>query len=219
MDLRKIDWLNHFIAFASSVIGIFIAFQLDDWQERRSKREEMNTTLKAIKEEIEGNLFVFHENDSALGALVDFYDFYIANQHDGGLLFSNKDLLEAQTKFPGRLNGPKVIQKVNDTLAIYQFKFTVDVAPASGISTGNWEAAITSGILANLDHDRTVLLTQIYDWTTKDLGYSEDELYATRLGFKEFEDVDQILEHYRMIVKVSRFKHAEMKRYYNKVKW
>jgi hypothetical protein len=219
MESRKIEWLNHSIAFASSVVGIFIAFQLDDWQERRSKQEEVALTLKAIRAEIEGNLAVYRMNDSTLGAFIEFVDFHNANTHDGGLLLSRKELTDAMIRFPGRLDDARVIRKLNDTLAVYRVQVNINVAPTSGISTGNWEAAAASGILAHLDHDRTVLLTQVYEWTTKDLGYSDDELYGSLISFKDFDNTDQILEHYRMIVKVSRMKYTQMRSYYDRIEW
>jgi hypothetical protein len=217
MDMKKIDWLNHTIAFASSVIGIFIAFQLDDWQERTSRREEMEVTLKAIKAEIETNLYLYHENDSILGLFVEYFDFCDANSHDGGLLLSKKDLADALNRFPGRFDDAKLIRKINDSLALYDVIRKVDVIPASGISTANWEAATASGILAQLDHNRAVLLTQVYEWTTKNLGYSDDQLYGTLISQSyNFKD---LTKSYQLIARVSEIRYQQMRQYYEKIEW
>ena len=53
--MKKIDWLNHFVAFASSLLGILIAFQLDNWRESRGENEKMQIALQGIKKEIENN--------------------------------------------------------------------------------------------------------------------------------------------------------------------
>jgi len=37
--IDKIDWLNHMIAFLSALLGIVIAFQLEDFQEDQKAQE------------------------------------------------------------------------------------------------------------------------------------------------------------------------------------
>ena len=53
--LSNIDWSNHIVAFFSALLGILIAFQLQDYQDDQKEEEELQITLEAIKKEIENN--------------------------------------------------------------------------------------------------------------------------------------------------------------------
>lgn len=41
----KIDWVNHLIAFLSALLGILIAFQLEDYQEKQQEKEKLQIAL------------------------------------------------------------------------------------------------------------------------------------------------------------------------------
>jgi hypothetical protein len=219
MNLKNIDWLNHSIAFGASVIGIFIAFQLDDWQERSSRREDLEVALRGIKMEIESNLNVYQKNDSLLQKYLDYADFYVGHGKNGMLRCSRRELEKARKVNPERFAGIQFIKQVNDTISLYSADFYVDIVPFSGITTGNWEAAKSSGVLAYLDHERITQLSQVYDWTTKKLGVSDEELANNFITLQKFGDVDKILGDYRLIMEASRMKHRRMREYYEKIKW
>jgi len=59
---NKIDWLNHGIAFLAALLGILIAFQLDDYQEDQQRKKELQITLSSIKKEIESNRRIYRFN-------------------------------------------------------------------------------------------------------------------------------------------------------------
>jgi hypothetical protein len=216
MDSKKIDWLNHAIAFAASVIGIFIAFQLDDWQEQRSRRAQLETTLKGIKAEIEGNLAIYHENDSLLQQFVSYADFYDRHFDNGALLCTDRALQDARRINPERFGDLKYVGKVNDTTKRYEMTFTFDFLPTSGISTANWDNARSSGILVHVDHDRVVLLTRVYEWTSKKLGISDEELENNLFAFH---NVEQLRHDYRLISRSYGVKYRHVKQYYEQIKW
>jgi hypothetical protein len=219
MDSKKIDWLNHAIAFGASVIGIFIAFQLDDWQERRSRSEDVEVALAGIKAEVESNLAAYQKNDSILQQFFHYSDFFMKHLNEGTLLCSESDLDEARRINPERLSHLRLVARVSDTVSRYALIFNVDVVPFVEITTGNWEAAKSSGVLGYLDHERVALLSQVYEWTMKRVGVSDEEFTNYLIAEKEFEDVDRILRDYKLIMKASRVKHKNMKLYYDRIKW
>ncbi|MEM8891079.1 MAG: hypothetical protein AAGD28_24085, partial [Bacteroidota bacterium] len=52
---RKIDWLNHALEFMVVLIGILIAFQLNECSENSSKRKLISNHLVQIEAECQGN--------------------------------------------------------------------------------------------------------------------------------------------------------------------
>ena len=73
--LNNIDWSNHIVAFFSALLGILIAFQLQDYQDDQKEEEELQITLEAIKKEIENNQNIYRTN---IKTLTDFLDVYEA---------------------------------------------------------------------------------------------------------------------------------------------
>lgn len=47
--MSKIDWRNHFVAFLSALLGIFIAFQLENWREGRIERERVSYCCQVFR--------------------------------------------------------------------------------------------------------------------------------------------------------------------------
>lgn len=54
--MKKINWTNHFIEFATVVFGIILAFSLNSWNEDRKDKELAKQYLEGIKAEVEDNL-------------------------------------------------------------------------------------------------------------------------------------------------------------------
>jgi hypothetical protein len=219
MDLKNIDWLNHSIAFAASVVGIFIAFQLDDWQERRSRNEQLQITMRGIKGEIEGNLAIYYENDSLLHQFISYVDFRRQHLDNGTLLCTDRDLGEARRLNPVRLHDLKILTKVNDTIKRYEAPLVFDFLPNSGISTANWDAARSTGVLVNIDHDRAVLLTQVYEWTNKRLGISDEELQNSLFSLGELKTTEQVLHDYDLMMRSYDIKYRKVRMTYDQIKW
>lgn len=53
--MKKINWVDHLIAFVVVVIGIFIAFQLNSYSESVRQRKTIRNHLANIKEETKSN--------------------------------------------------------------------------------------------------------------------------------------------------------------------
>ncbi len=50
-----IDWHNHTITFISTIIGILIAFQLEDWRENREEQVKIDKAEVSLFNELERN--------------------------------------------------------------------------------------------------------------------------------------------------------------------
>lgn len=222
MKKIKIDWPNHFIAFISSLLGILIAFQLQDWQEKRNENEKIEITLRSIKREIESDLKIYKTNADTIGQWLDYCNFIFDHQNRGvrGMLATEKRFISFQAKNQNRKEYIKFIKKYNDSLNLYDFTLQLDVAPKSGLSTNNWEAAKSSGVLNNIDHSRMAVLTEIYYWINIDLGNSDSDFIKLQIKKRDnFDDLGEIMEIYRKIAAVSQLKKKKIEENYNKINW
>lgn len=219
-SILKIDWQNHFVAFISTLLGIFIAFQLDDWNEEIKQKREIKLTLDAIKKEIEANMEIFNAN-AALSEFVDYIEF-VRNRTNakGEFVVSKSELKPYKKKFPEKFDRLKLLRVTSDTLLVYQSNFTIDIIPKLGISTNNWEAAKASGVLNLIDHSQVAVLTAIYDWTDKDLGFNESEFYKRNLiKENEITDLIEMTKDYSKVARVSEYKLRMIKNAYESIVW
>jgi hypothetical protein len=130
------------------------------------------------------------------------------------------ELENARRINPERLADAQLIKRINDSVSQYKVTFYLDVLPIlGGISTGNWEAARFSGVLAYLDHERITQLSQVYDWTTKRVGVTDEEFAKNLVTLSKYDNVDKLLDDFRLIMKASEMKHSNMKRHYEQIKW
>ncbi|MEO1259785.1 MAG: hypothetical protein AAFZ15_13415 [Bacteroidota bacterium] len=53
--MKKIDWTNHIIEFITVVIGIGLAFALNNWNENKKEIKQADLFLQSIEEEIKIN--------------------------------------------------------------------------------------------------------------------------------------------------------------------
>src|SRR5689334_2332389 len=103
MKTSKVDWLNHLIAFVSALLGIFIAFQLDDWQERRSQQEKVRISLEAIRKEIDGNLEIYKSNIDSLSPFMDHIEFAMEHRSSDGLRATDREVRTLELKHGKKL--------------------------------------------------------------------------------------------------------------------
>ena len=175
----KIDWINHAVGFFSALFGIYIAFRLENYRDDIKEKEKANVVKLVLKKEIEENLRIYKTNADSLSNWLEYQDF-IEKKNDqtkGGLVIGAIEYSEITKRQPRRFAHLKEIKSINDTLKVYDFDLKIDVAPVIGISSSNWKTAVASGILNSMDYELTTKLSRIYDWTDKDIGTSESELF------------------------------------------
>lgn len=201
--LKNIDWLNHSISFFSALMGIFIAFQLQDYQDDVQEQEKLKITLEAIKQEVAKNQLIYKNNAEFLTDFLVYINL-MKNAEPGGNVKVNKAWFEKMNnQAPARFKIWKLIEELNDSTLVFQVppnEFVIDILPQTGISTNSWQAGLYSGILNRLDHTRLEKLTYVYDWISKDMGVNESEFYEKQL-YGEFSDITNLLEYYNRVAK------------------
>ena len=182
---RGIDWLNHAISFLSALIGIFIAFQLEDYKDSRRENEELKVTLAAVKSEIENNMAIYQSNIDSLSGWLEYYAVCKTVNDKGEIRVSRSVFDKMKSIAPKRFTTWTLKHIENDTMMIYNTgdaSFVIDVDPKMSVSTSSWQAGLYSGALNRVDHDRLTKLNQIYDWTSKDIGLNEKDFYSNILS-------------------------------------
>ena len=58
--MKKINWLNHGIELMVVIIGISIAFMLNNWRDSRKAREQEREYLENILEDLEDDIYQFN---------------------------------------------------------------------------------------------------------------------------------------------------------------
>jgi len=218
---NKIDWLNHGIAFLAALLGILVAFQLEDYQENRQGKEELKITLNAIKAELDNNRLIYKSNVDRLSEFLTYMNLIGQNLENGEIRIRKEVYEKMKPKFPARFAEWELVKEVNDSLLIFtKTVFLIDVVPETGISTSSWQAGIYSGVLNRLNHDKLAKLTNIYEWIQKDMGIDEASFYDNVLvATSEYMDHDQMIQDYGQIVKIQKFKLAMVNMNYDKIEW
>lgn len=217
----KIGWINHLIGFVSVLLGIFIAFQLNNWQQNASQRKNINTALRSIKQEVENNMAIYLKNKEELSHWLEYVsELQSSMDANGNLVIGEKALNNFMEKNPNRFDDLEYIGRYNDSLNIYQTGLKIDIMPESGISTSSWDAANSTGILNSIDFSTVAILTRIYDWTTKEIGINDAEIYNQHfLRENELLDLNTLVRDYNTIVSASRLKYQRIELYYNQMDW
>ena len=157
---NKIDWINHLIAFLSALLGILIAFQLEDYQDKQREKEELQITLTAVKNEVENNIKIYQTNIEQLSAWLDYYDLYALSMRKGDVEVNKFefDILMSNS----RKDSWNQKEMVNDSILVVKAisdLFIIDTAPITGISSSSWQAGLYSGSVNRLSYDNLSKLT------------------------------------------------------------
>jgi hypothetical protein len=224
MNNFRIDWINHSIGFLSALLGIYIAFRLENYREEEKEQEKVRIVKGALKKEIEDNLKIYKTNIDDLSGWLEFKDFYDKKWDDKneGLVIGLNEFSLMSKKQSARFLNAKEIKQINDTLKVFDVAFVVDVAPTTGISTSSWKTALASGILSSMDYSFTTKLSQLYDWTDKNIGTSEEELFENFLGLNKKENavnLTALVTQYRNILRVQTLKYDQINRINSGINW
>ncbi len=205
--MNRIDWRNHFVAFISTLFGIFIAFQLEDWRESRVEKERMKITFQSIKFEIEENLRIYRTNVTQIRDFLEYVDFILSHSKGDKLVMKATDYSFYQSKYPDRFEYVKLIRNLNDSLSEYTSDLRVDFIPLTGISTSNWDAAKSTGVLTLAEPTKVSDLTYIYEWTYKDLGFADSDFFENFVANDEkFTDLGHMISNYKRLADIYEYK-------------
>lgn len=221
MGRRKIDYPNQIISFLGSLVGIFIALQLANWQEEKQEDNRLQQALEAIRSEIKTNLDIYRFNVDSLGHWLEYHDFMMTeeNQKMHGIISTPAALETMKARHPGMLDKVSLIRKLNDSTNLYTLNyFIVSVTPRIGISTNQWEASKVSGVIQKLDQKTMARLTEIYTLITTDFGENELGLTIAVVNGK-MEGMDKVGERYRRIANASKWKSERITYLLKEIGW
>ena len=219
--MNRIDWRNHFVAFISTLFGIFIAFQLEDWRETQAEHERLKVTFQSLKFEIEENIKIYRTNINQIRDFLDYVDFILSHNKGNSKLTINPADYEAyKAKYPDRFEDVKFIRSLNDTLNEYTSSLNVDFIPLTGISTSTWEAAKSTGVLTIAEPARVSDLTYIYEWTYKDLGFTDSDFFEYFISNdKKFTNLDQMIINYKRLADIYEYKLKKIENKFATTTW
>lgn len=222
IDTSQIDWKNHLVAFLSALIGIIIAFELEDYKDRRREEAAREITIDAIRQEVEKNIAIYKANWDTVSLWLKYYDVNRSRNSSGEVRMAKATFDELRSVRRDRTRSWQLLKSDGDTVQvrINPDEFLLDVAPEVGVSTSSWQAAVYSGSLKGLDGHMLTKLNQIYEWTTKDIGLSDREFYQNVIfPASEYTDLDAIVSFYRKLVRHDQMKYQRLKSYYDEIKW
>ena len=216
----RIDWKNHIIAFFSALLGILIAFQLEDYRDDRQEKEKLAVTLYAIKKEIESNRIIYQTNIAKLSDFLEYFELRALTNEKGELKLNRAKFEKMKVKRSDRFRNWILLKQQNDSTSIFDthWEFTIDTAPETGVSTSSWQAGLYEGVLNRLDNNTLSQLTQIYEWIGKDIGLNEREFYENAV-FSDTTKIEPLIHYYKKIVAVYQLKLGMINKYYNQIDW
>ncbi len=166
--LTGIDWRTQIVAFIGTILGIIIAFQLEDRQEQNIKEERLRTAIENLNREIAENLKNLESTKESNETWTGYLNFLIGKRCENQELALMDNELDSLRKiYPIyfkenrqilNLIVKKVIKKDYKLYQICYFNAFKEAA----IVTDNWEAAKQSGVFLTMNPTQILYYTQIY---------------------------------------------------------
>lgn len=176
IKMFKADWNNHLIAFISTIFGIIIAFQLQNWQKEKIENERLQFGIESIKNEIKEDFDMLDKTIKTLEYYNGYTSFiedhlnsdetiicteatwdslrnaYSNNDDQGSNLKLFVDQIFAEINIKRKLNNNSIEVEFLTPISFFIPK----------IHTDSWEAIKFSGLLTSLPYDKLTTLTRLY---------------------------------------------------------
>jgi hypothetical protein len=166
--LNNIDWKGQIVSFVGTVLGIIIAFQLEDRQEQKLKEERVSTAIENLNLEITKNLrtldSISNNNDNWINYLNFLIGKHCENQQ---ITLRDNELDSLRNVYPDYfIENPQILnlivkKVIKDHYKLYQICFYNSFDEAT-ITTDNLEAAKQSGVFLTMNPNQILYYTQIY---------------------------------------------------------
>ena len=116
------------------------------------------------------------------------------------------------------------VKELNNSLSEYALvDIHLNFIPHTGISSAAWQQAALSGVLSRFEHKTTSGLVQIYDWTNKDLVFSDADFFSKIIlhddDGKEISNPSAIEKIYKRLAIIYSRKLGFMEAAYRKISW
>lgn len=177
-----IDWHNHAITFISTIIGILIAFQLEDWRENREEQTKINKAESSLVNELERNKIGLETIIKQNKDWLLYADFIMSHTYDDHIACTQQELDSAIKMYPTRFSNSKFIKKLNQTTNLYGMSFEVDVPFIFQIETATWEAVKSSGTLNFIEQSHVFWYVKTYKELERRLSTLDERELMEKLG-------------------------------------
>lgn len=179
---HPVDWQNHIITFISTIVGILIAFQLEDWRENREEQIKINKAEISLINELERNKIGLEGTIKENKDWLSYADFIFSHTHDDYLACSQQELDSIRKVYPGRFTRNKFVNVLNKTTNLYQMSFEVDVPFIFQIETATWEAVKSSGTLNYIEQGNVFWYVKTYKELERRLSTLDERELMEKLG-------------------------------------
>lgn len=120
---KKIDWLNHLIAFFSALLGILIAFQLENYREDLQEKREVKQVISIFKSEIENNLEIYRKNVNQIGGWLEYWKL-VKKGINEGIITIEKGYFDQLKKIqPERYTGWEILEDKDEYFNQFSYYF------------------------------------------------------------------------------------------------
>ena len=177
-----IDWHNHTITFVSTIIGILIAFQLEDWRESREEQTKINKAEVSLVNELERNKIGLETIIKGNKDWLLYADFIMSHTYDDHLACTQQELDSAIKVHPTRFSKSTFIKKLDTTTNLYGMSFEVDVPFIFQIETATWEAVKSSGTLNFIEQNHVFWYVKTYKELERRLSTLDERELMEKLG-------------------------------------
>lgn len=179
---KTIDWQNHIITFVSTIVGILIAFQLENWRENREEQIKIKKAEVSLINELERNKIglenIIKENKDWLS----YADFIFSHTYDDHLACSQQELDSISKVYPSRFTRNSFIKALTKTTNLYQMSFEVDIPFIFQIETATWEAVKSSGTLNYIEQGNVFWYVKTYKELERRLSTLDERELMEKLG-------------------------------------
>jgi hypothetical protein len=152
----KIEWLNHVLGFAGVVLGVLIAFWLNNWAGNRREQQIAEVALKNIRSEVA-------RNQSAMDTLVQ------VNARQLDFLNAYLPLVDDNMTFLGSSSQFDSLQAQFPDLLLARGRLDIEIE-LLGLPEVAWKTSLNSSILSSIDFNLLYVINESYDLQEKVAG-------------------------------------------------
>jgi hypothetical protein len=155
----RIDWPNHTIGFFSALFGILVAFELEEWRERKNQEELTSNAFYRLMMEIEFNQNSLHVNvNESLNSIKVLQELLGRVNEQFMFMGTRQDVDSINISFPNLITI--------DTTASSRFPAHFHMGSITTIPqhSSAWESAKASGVLNYMSYEKVFSLTSIYNY-------------------------------------------------------
>jgi hypothetical protein len=201
----KADWTNHLIGFIATILGILIAFELQDWQETRKENEKLELGIQSLKLEITANRELIKSGLEKFKYFNGYTNLIVRHlKTDSTIIYPISRWDSLISNYPDIFLESNIIKQVGPNDIEIKFKVPVDFFPPK-IYTDNWEAVKSSGLLNTFPQDKLVKFIRLYselnrNWTGSNVDdfliyvRQHDAMHNNDFNFKEFNRITKDIE-------------------------